>query len=238
MPRFLQSLPKMSLLLGLGLVASACTAILVPDADDDGVDRCNTSEDCPAPGDTRYQAACVFGADQDEGSDKVCTTVYNVEVNCISEAFDMTHPYRMAWDDAQDSQAYNEICAEEDLGQEGCGRDLNGQCNDGLEFSETYSTCVDPDKLLKAVSVPLSGEGFEAGFDVNDQICRYHFCDERFVCNQSTGKCEICTEGETMENGGCVELYTAGARSTVYLSEEHGECGDVKGGESMIGDVP
>jgi hypothetical protein len=220
--------------LGLMLSSAACTAILVPDEKDDGVERCNTTEDCSTPSDNRHQAACVFGTDQDPASDKVCTVVYDGDVACNPENFPLENIIRETWEDADlASDAYVATC--DPAGGEGCPASTG--CNDGLVEGD-FGTCVDPDDHLQAVNT-FSFEGIEAGQDVGHQLCRYYFCDDRFVCNYATGKCEICSEGSGPADGGCVEIHVAGAPSSIYLPADAGNCdGNKAVDEVEFGPVP
>ncbi len=76
MPATSRSLRSASLLAAFAL--SSCTAILVPDEDDDGVLRCDVTSDCPK-------------IDLEPGADKVCSADYET-IPCGSNAYPGDHP--------------------------------------------------------------------------------------------------------------------------------------------------
>ncbi|PRP92805.1 hypothetical protein ENSA5_47180 [Enhygromyxa salina] len=228
-----------SLLLA-GFTISACTAILVPDEDDDGVTRCNTTEDCKEPEDTRYTAQCVFGEGQPENSDKICAAAYD-EVNCSPEAYAGDHPFAEAYDAATSNEAKAAYgsCIEENRGTRGCAPRPDG-CDAGLE-ANANNICDDPTEAIPAINPAKVGGVEIAGQDVQDQFCRSFFCDEAFVCDTGGSKpiCKPCEAGEEFGTGGCGTLFIQGQPSTVYTSLDSANCdGDLETEDVMFGATP
>ena len=221
-------LVTVSLLLA-GFTISACTAILVPDRGADGVQRCNTGEDCDATGDERYVAQCVFGADQPENSDKVCVAGFREDVSCNPTGYPADSRFVDVYNDATSNQgkAAYVNCTMENQGKRGC-RPNAGACESGLE-ENAEGFCDDPGAALPAVN-PSQVEDLDlvAGQDVLDQFCRSFFCDENFVCDTSKFTCTPCTEVDPFGEGGCGQIYLQGALSTVYTTIDEGasSCGD------------
>ncbi len=216
-----------ALLLTASFVASACTAILVPDEDDDDVARCDRTDDCTQPDDNRWQSQCVAGEGQDGKGDKVCAPSF-AEINCSPDAYSGDHPYPAVFAGATDnkSKVLYGSCDEENLGKQGC-KAMAGACNDGLVLRDD-GICDDPDAPLPAV-YPTDAGGVEiAGQDVRDQFCRSYFCDESFVCDTSGAKhvCKPCsgTDPENFGEGGCGTLFIQGERSPAYTDLAGANC--------------
>jgi hypothetical protein len=200
-----------SLLPALALLASAgaCTLILTPDEKADGVERCDTTEDCTPPADGRLQAACVFGEDQAQASQKVCT----VDWETVSCATSNTSTARgTLYDEAVNSSGVYVDCAAENLGQRGCPPEVGVGCSGALEV--VNGICQDPDAPL--VVAPTADN---KGLDVKDQYCRFYFCDDRFVCGQGD-ICRPCDASRDLGNGGCAELWINGAPSQIYMDQD------------------
>jgi hypothetical protein len=233
-----------ALLLFAGFTASACTAILVPDESEDGVERCNTSEDCDDTGDNRYIAQCVFGEDQPESSDKVCAADYE-QINCGGEVYDGEHPLTIAFGEAVDAKGAYGQCADENRGERGCAPTpgVNGGCNDPDHGLNESGVCDDLDDPIPAVYPPDVGGIDIAGQDAKDQFCRWYFCDESFVCGKSGGAdiCQPCSGKDPADygTGGCGQLYIQGERSPIYTDLDSANCeGDKNTDEAEFGPAP
>ena len=221
------STSRMSLLLA-GFALSACTAILVPDQDDDGVARCNNTEDCVQPSDNRFQAVCVFGEGQADNSDKICAPEFQ-EINCNPEAYSGDHPFVVRYGEATTNQAKAEYgaCEEENRGKRGCQPQDQGVCESGLELnSDGY--CDDPDASIPAIYPPIVGGVDIAGQDALDQFCAWYFCGEDWVCDTGGPKwtCKPCSSSDPFGEGGCGQLYIEGEPSPIYQSLDGGNCND------------
>lgn len=223
------------LILLAGFTVSACSAFFVPDEKGDGVARCNTTDDCDPPADNRHVAQCVFGEGQPENSDKVCSSAFK-EQSCHPTAQKGEGLLEELYDDVTSNQvkALYGSCTAENEGKRGCAPGATG-CLDGLE--EIDGICDDPDALYPALNPSQVGLTDIAGQDVLDQFCRFYFCDESFVCDQSGSKplCRPCDPNEPYGEGGCGTLYIQGAPSPVYthIDESGGNCN----GEIDLGDV-
>ncbi|MFV8750396.1 hypothetical protein ACNOYE_07580 [Nannocystaceae bacterium ST9] len=234
-----------ALLLVAGFAASACTAILVPNAEDDGVNRCNNSDECPDLDDNRYRSQCVYGEGQDEKSSKVCVADF-AEINCKPTDYGGMHPFAEAYDDATDNASKGQYvaCLPENLGKQGCGFNIDVPCADGLAPNDD-DICDDSDpNTLPAIAPNKLVEGVEpAGQDVADQFCRWRFGDENWVCDTSgsQGKwiCRDCDPGKPFGQGGCGTMYLQGTPSTVYTDlEDANYDGDKDDTEVTFGAVP
>lgn len=212
-----------SLLLAVGFLASACTAILVPDADgkDDGVTRCNNVGDCPDDlDDNRFRYQCVYGEGQAENSSKVCVADFE-EVNCNPDAYEGDHPYVVAYTDATDNQSKSQYvaCSMENLGKQGCGFSIDFPCEPGL-VDNGEGICDDTDDATPKAIAPnkVVEEVQAAGQDVADQFCRWRFGEEDWVCDTSGSKwtCRDCNPSAPFGQGGCGTLYIQGVPSPVY----------------------
>lgn len=211
-------------LLLAGFTISACTAFFVPNEKSDGVQRCNTTEDCDDPDDNRYIAQCVFGEGQPENSDKVCAADFD-EINCNPEAYSGDHPFVEKYEEVTSNQvklAYG-MCSDETLGMKGCAPGMDG-CDAGLEVID--GICDDPEALFPAINPSQVGGPDIAGQDALDQFCRFYFCDESFVCDTSGSKwiCKECDPGDEFGSGGCGTLYLEGAPSPVYTGLDDANC--------------
>ena len=223
-----------------GFLASACTAILVPDETDDGVVRCNNSEDCPDTGDNRYIAQCVYGEGQPETSDKVCAADFD-DIPCGGEFYNGDHPLSVAYQDALDAKAFYGSCSEENRGKRGCQPQAGGVCNDGLQIDNESGICDDPDDPIPAIFPPNVGGIDIAGQDAKDNFCRWYFCDESFVCARAGSRelCQPCVPGREFGEGGCGTLYIQGEPSPIYTPADAGNCGgDQATTEASFGPAP
>jgi len=218
----------------LSLTAS-CTAIFVPDEDNDGVIRCDTVSDCKPPiGNNHFSYECVRGNEQSENSPKVCAPSYT-QVKCNPGSFGKDSDYANYFAKAMESSGYGNSC-EMTLGKEGCPPNA-GMCDPGLERN-AQGICHDPDADYLALYLSEGGE------DVKHQFCSWYFCSDEFICSP-TGFCELCDPNAEIDEEGsnsnkaCVKYFVAGAPSPVYLGE--GQCnkdGKTKPSEAKFGDVP
>jgi hypothetical protein len=224
-----------------GFTISACSAFFVPDEADDGVARCNTTEDCEEPADNRHIAQCVFGMGQPENSDKVCSSAFK-ELGCHPQAQSGEGELEDLYDDVTSNQIklLYSSCSDENDGKRGCEPGAAG-CLAGLELID--GICDDPDALYPAINPSQVGLSEIAGQDVLDQLCRFYYCDESFVCDDSGTKplCRPCDPSEPYGEGGCGTLYIQGAPSPVYthIDENGGNCeGSIDIGEVQFGSAP
>lgn len=209
----------------LGTFGVSCTAILAPR---DDVQRCGTADDCDPTGDNRYVPACRFdeaNLDLDPSQvDKICVADFKPSVGCNEESYlAPEHPYRMAFDELGDVTRYAACDAMTQLGTMGCPP-MGGACNQGLALNELGLCDDDDDGTPMAVQATTPEVVAQ---DVRDQFCRSYFCDDRFVCNTNTNFCVLCDPEEPFGEGGCGEIYIAGARSCVYDDGDACEGSDV-----------
>lgn len=225
-----------------GFTISACSAFFVPDADVDGVARCNTGDDCVEPEDNRHVAQCVFGAGQAENSDKVCSSAFK-ELGCHPEVQNGDGALLELYEDVTSNQikVLYGSCSAENEGKRGCAPSASG-CNEGFAVNDA-GFCDDPDAPFPAINPSQVGLSEIAGQDVLDQLCRFYFCDESFVCDQSGSKplCRPCDPDEAYGEGGCGTLYLQGEPSPVYTDdvENAGNCnGAIDLGDVEFGPAP
>ena len=192
--------------LALGGALAGCSAILPPDQDDDGVERCDTADDCTAPASNRLEAVCALGEGQSDASPKVCVAEYTT-ISCATAAGidNLTEAYDAA---VLDLGGYYARCTEENLGKRGCPGAPGSGCEAGLIVVE--GICQVEGDLVRGYS---STE--DRGIDVKDQYCRYFFCDDSFVCGPDD-TCVPCTPGVPVGQGGCGDLWINGMVSAVY----------------------
>lgn len=197
----------------LGMFGVSCTAILAPR---DDVQRCGSADDCAPTGDKRYVPACKFddaNVDLDTSQvDKICVADFKRDTSCDPDAYlAPDHVYRVALDQLADASRYAACDSATQLGTMGCPS-ANGTCNEGLSINDA-GLCDDNDE-----STPMAVEvdADTIGKDVRDQFCRSYFCDDRFICDPTTLRCSLCDENEAYADGGCGQVYIAGARSCVY----------------------
>lgn len=231
-----------ALSLFVGFTVSACAAFYVPDVDDDGVQRCNTSEDCEKIDDNRYIPQCIYGEGQPENSSKVCAADY-AQISCGGEAYNADHPLSEAYADAVAAKAAYGQCSEENRGKRGC-QPNSGVCNDGLEINNATGACDVPNPTIPALYPPSVGGVEIAGQDAKDQFCRWYFCDETFVCARA-GTRELCqpcsgTDPDDYGRGACGQIYIQGEPSPIYTDGVEGaNCnGDLKTDEALFGSAP
>ncbi|MCX4242786.1 hypothetical protein [Paraliomyxa miuraensis] len=203
----------------LGTFGVSCTAILAPR---DDVQRCGTADDCDPTGDNRYVPACRFDEDNldldPSQVDKICVADFKPSVGCDEQSYINSNPehvYSKAFDELGDITRYA-ACAPEQLGSLGC-LPMGGACNQGLALNE-LGLCDDANEATP-MAVQATTEEL-VGQDVRDQFCRSFFCDDRFVCNTSTRFCVVCDPDKPFGEGGCGEIYIAGARSCAYDDDE------------------
>jgi len=231
-----------ALLLLTGFTISACTAILVPDQGDDNVERCNNSDECSKIADNRYVAQCVHGEGQPESSPKVCASDFEI-VRCGGMAQGGDHVLSKTYNEAQAVQALYGQCSMENRGKRGCRPRAGGECDPGLSVSQFSDICDDPDDPIPAISPTDVGNIAIAGQDVMDQFCRWYFCDETFVCDNTGAQptCRRCSgkDPTNYPNGACGEIYLQGERSSFYTDLDDANCnGDRPSAEAVFGPAP
>lgn len=215
------------------VLSTACTAFFPPGVEDDGVERCDNVGDCTPPDDPRFDVECVFGEGQDEKSQKVCSPTW-LDRSCEPDRY-KDSDFEALYNDAIEINGVYKACAEENRGTRGCKKrpngDPDGPCDTGLE-ENAYGVCDDPDAEFAAIEA----DSTRAGFDVLDQFCRSLFCGEEWVCDE--GLCKQCEDGGTPGEGGCVEVYVNGQKSSVYLDDV--SCGDdpPAASEAEFGEIP
>lgn len=222
-----------------GFTVSACSAFFVPGEEDDEVTRCNTTEDCTEPADNRHIAQCVYGENQPENSPKVCSSAF-FELTCHPQVQDGEGELEDLYDDVTSNQVkvLYSSCTAENEGKRGCAP-AAGVCNDGLELID--GICDDPNALIPAINPSQVGLSDIAGQDVLDQLCRFYFCDESFVCDQTGSKpiCRACDPNLPYGEGGCGTLYIQGEPSSVYTDVAASNCnGEIDLADVDFGTVP
>ncbi|EDM79799.1 hypothetical protein PPSIR1_31908 [Plesiocystis pacifica SIR-1] len=233
----------LALLLSSTFAASACTAFFVPGEDDDGIVRCNNTDDCPQPDDNRWRSQCVFGEDQDPGSDKVCAPFFRDDIGCDPEStFTGDSPILAVYEDATDanSRVLYVACEEANLGKQGCPPAPGMGCNDGLTPNDSNVCDVEGAEIPAILPTTVGGTDI-AGHDVLDQYCRSYFCDESYVCDKNSFRCLPCNSSDPFSEGGCGTLYIQGERSPAYtdLDSAMANCsGDLSVDEQDIGTAP
>jgi hypothetical protein len=201
-------------LVSVAALGSSCTAILAPR---DEVQRCGTADDCEPTGDNRYVPVCRFGETDDDLEslevDKICVADFKPSVGCNPGSYTKPdHPFAAASMELGVSARYAACDAATQLGTRGCPP-ASGACNDGLAVNDA-GLCDDDDPDTPMVVQANTSE--LVGLDVRDQFCRSFFCDDRFVCDTSANVCVLCDPADPYGEGGCGEIWIAGARSCVY----------------------
>lgn len=206
-------------LVSLAALGSSCTAILAPR---DDVQRCGTADDCEPTGDNRYVSVCKFDEEAALESldvDKICVADFKPSVGCNPGSYTKPdHPFATKFNELADSARYAACDSATQLGTMGCPP-AGGACNQGLVENDA-GLCDDDDPATPKV-VQLEDPEL-VGLDVRDQFCRSFFCDNRFVCDPGSNLCVLCDPDELYGEGGCGEVWIAGARSCVY--EDGGAC--------------
>jgi hypothetical protein len=200
-------------LASFGAFGVSCTAILAPR---DDVQRCGTADDCDPTGDERYVPVCKFddaSLDLDSKEvDKICVADFKASVGCNPGSYTKPgHPFAVAYEELGDISRYA-TCTPEQLGSQGC-LPMGGSCGEG--FAVNAVGLCDDDNPETPMAVQADTEEL-VGQDVRDQFCRSFFCDERFVCDTGTNFCVPCDPEQEYGEGGCGEVWIAGARSCVY----------------------
>ena len=195
----------------------SCTAIFAPR---DDVQRCGSADDCDATGDNRYVAECRFDeANMDLDTtevDKICIAAFKPDVGCDPASYqgkvygDMFESLAVA---SRYAGPMGMTCTELG-GVLGCPP-VDGVCADGLSRNEETNLCDDGSGLVFSATTNAD----LVGQDVKDQFCRSFFCDDRFVCDDNN-RCALCDDDEAPGEGGCGEIYIAGAPSCVYQDED------------------
>jgi hypothetical protein len=201
-------------LASLTALGGSCTAILAPR---DDVQRCGTAEDCEPTGDNRYVPVCKFddaNIDLDSSRvDKICVAEFKRSVGCNPGSYtNPEHPFVAANDECGAAESYVACDAATQAGTQGCPP-MGGSCNEGLAVNDV-GLCDDTDADTPMAVQADVEELF--GQDVRDQFCRSFFCDDTFVCDSDSDVCVPCDPDEEYGQGGCGEIWIAGARSGVY----------------------
>ena len=214
------------------LGASGCNFIFNPVNSDDVI-RCKNTTECEqqetfrdALNTGRLDAACTApgsgGGDfTTSKTNQVCSVTDKASVSCGIDNLP-AGAYQDALDAAAaDNNALYSVCPNDKRGTLGCPARADGSCDSGLE-SNVFKTC-DDGSGEHPLYAPSDADSFIQQ-DVRDQHCRSFFCDSEFVCNSNTQKCQRCndsiTDAKGLGRGACAELALAGARSTVYQSQD------------------
>ena len=209
------------------VLASGCNFIFNPENSDDVI-RCKNTTECEQQATFRdsintgrLDASC--GAPGSGGGDftssktnQVCSVTDKASVSCIAENLP-AGPYLDAVNAAEASGIYT-ACPGDKRGTLGCPARDDGSCDSGLT-SNPFKTCDDNKGAhpLYSVTTELALQ------DVRDQHCRSYFCDDSFVCNNRTSKCQRCDDdlgADGIGRGACGELAFSGMHSSVYQSQE------------------
>ena len=191
--------------------ALACSAILEPH---DQVTRCNTTDDCGAIKDKRYTSACAFDeahADLDTTKyDRICVAVPKPNVGCDPAGYMVPdNPFMKAVDSCGDLG-----CDMANDGRLGCPPNA-GACMEGslVTFGQDGPAYCGDSEIVPgfALSDDLENQ------HVKDAFCKSFFCDDTFVCNNTTHKCVPCDDGAQYGEGGCGIVYADGMPAPVYL---------------------
>jgi hypothetical protein len=219
-----------------------CTVILTPR---DDVERCGTADDCAPTGDERYVSECRFdpaNVDQIDSTevDKICVATFRT-INCDPMGYGGAggaHPFPMFDMDVGSGLPTRYNC-DETPGVRGCPPGEDG-CGEGLVQRDdgVCDASADPDVPAIRPSPDVAGQ------DVRDQFCRSFFCEDDFVCDTSgsSATCVRCDPDLPFGEGGCGEVYIAGAPSCVYVGGSALESGcagsDATVEEPLFGDCP
>ena len=192
--------------------STACSVILNPD--DDGVQRCSNVDDCDAPDDARFEAVCISDPDANIDTtqvDQVCVAQFKT-AGCNPSNFEIDSEFRQL----AESRGLSDYSCTDFEGSRGCPPEAGVGCNEGLEVNEA-GQCDVPGAEFPAINHVTQGE-LEAQ-DVKDQYCRGFFCDESYVCNNETSRCQPCDPEAEVGQGGCGVIYTQGNPSCVYTDQ-------------------
>lgn len=220
------TLPAAALLLSAG-----CNFIFNP-ANSDDIVRCKNTIECEKEetffeylNTERLDAQCsapggsaTFGTSK---TNQVCSLVDKASVACGTDMLP-AGAFADAVEAATANKAVYAPCAADKKGTLGCEPKTDGSCDKGLTKT-AHGLCDDKQGLpLYAASEAYLLQ------DVKDQQCRSYFCSDQFVCDDKS-KCIRCDPDKDVGKGGCGDLALAGARSTVYQSEEDliGDCPEV-----------
>lgn len=198
--------------------AMACSAILKPK---DDVERCGSADDCSGTGDNRYVSLCKFDddhADLDSTKiDKICVADFDRSRSCDPDGSATGEAVKNNFKATFDDPACLNIgCADENRGKVGCAPSQDG-CAGGLVFNEDLNVCEDPDADVPIIPVSYLNDNDLDGQHIKDQFCKSYFCDDTFVCNASTSKCQPCDPEKDYGEGGCGLVYAEGAIAKVYV---------------------
>lgn len=207
--------------------ATGCNFILNP-ANSDDVIRCKNTTECEKESffieelrKDRTDASCGAPGGQSgfatSKENQVCSLVDKASISCAIDnlpAGDFADAIEAA---KKNGEVYT-ACPSDKKGTLGCPPTNSGTCSNGLKLNE-FSTCDDGQGSNPLIAPDISRKFF----DVQDQHCRSYFCDDSFVCNTKTTKCTRCDDelgAKGIGVGACGDLALAGARSTVYFSQD------------------
>lgn len=204
-------------LCGITAASSACSVILKPR---DDVERCGTAEDCSPTGDNRYEPVCKFddeNLDLDSTRvDKICVADFR-SIGCDPMQYSGQSAKNMYLETFDDAACADVGCSMENLGSLGCPPPSGEPCNDGLELDDEGNFCNDPDADERVIPAAYLAVNELPGQHIKDQFCKSFFCDDSFVCNSDTNKCQQCDPDLEFGEGGCGLVYSEGALAKIYV---------------------
>lgn len=211
--RSVTSFGLVSILVG----TSACSVILKPR---DDVERCGTAEECSPTGDNRYEPVCKFDDDNlDLDStkvDKICVAEFR-SIGCNPMEYSTGMQVKsLFFETFEDASCSDVGCAMENQGKIGCPPPSGMGCEGGLELDDE-GFCNDPDADEPVIPPSYLAANDLDGQHVRDQFCKSFFCDDTFVCNAETNKCQRCDDERDFGEGGCGLVYSEGAVAAVYV---------------------
>jgi hypothetical protein len=199
------------------LGTSACSVILKPR---DDVERCGTAEECSPTGDNRYEPVCKFddeNLDLDSTKiDKICVADFR-SIGCDPMGYSSGSGLNNLFLETTEKSSCVDLgCSMENMGKAGCPPPSGEGCGSGLELDDE-GFCNDPD-----ADEPIIPPSYLAANDlddqhVRDQFCKSFFCDDSFVCNSDTKKCQRCDTDRPFGEGGCGLVYSEGEIAKVYV---------------------
>lgn len=234
--RFASSLATFAGLATVLVATSACSVILKPR---DDVERCGTAEECSPTGDNRYEPVCKF---DDENLDldstkveKICVADFR-SISCDPGSYAMGSSLKNLFVETMETAACADLgCAMENQGKVGCPPPSGAGCEGGLELDDE-GFCNDPDADEPVIPASYLAANDLDGHHIRDQFCKSFFCDDSFVCNADTNKCQRCDDERDYGDGGCGLVYSEGALAKIYVLGDDLE--DACAGELVETDEP
>ena len=227
--------------------ATGCNFILNPENSDDVI-RCKNTTECEKQSffidelrKERTDASCGAPGGQSgfatSKENQVCSLVDKVSISCGVDNLPAGDFADAVAEATKNGEIYSP-CSSDKKGTLGCPPTNAGTCASGLKLNQ-FATCDDGKGGNPLIAPDISRKLL----DVQDQHCRSYFCDDSFVCDAKTTKCTRCDDELGVEGigaGACGDLAIAGARSTVYFSQDklEEECPDTaKYSETRFGPV-